>query len=165
MGYRAAAGRVSTPQAAGHTLVIMPVALNAAVIDILDRPNPAVLGTINPDGSPQTSVVWVGRDGADLLISTADGRRKVRNVSRDPRVSLCVYDQADPEQYVEVRGLAAVTEDAGLAAGRRARRAVRGAGRGPGIPAAAAGGGPRGDSYHAGPAGRIGGRLMRGLLN
>ncbi len=113
MGYRAAAGRVSTPQAAGHTLVIMPVALNAAVIDILDRPNPAVLGTINPDGSPQTSVVWVGRDGADLLISTADGRRKVRNVSRDPRVSLCVYDQADPEQYVEVRGLAAVTEDAG----------------------------------------------------
>ncbi len=91
----------------------MPVALNEAVRAILDRPNPAVLGTINPDGSPQTSVVWVGRDGGDLLISTADGRRKVRNIARDPRVSLCAYDQADPEQYVEVRGLAAVSEDAG----------------------------------------------------
>ncbi len=91
----------------------MPVVLSEAAIEILDRPNPAVLGTINPDGSPQTSVVWVGRDGADLLISTADGRRKVRNVNRDPRVSLCAYDQDDPEQYVEVRGLAAVTGDVG----------------------------------------------------
>ena len=97
----------------GHTLVIMPVVLKEAAIEILDRPNPAVLGTVNPDGSPQTSVVWVGRDGADLVVSTADGRRKVRNIARDPRVSLCVYDQHDPEQYVEVRGLATVAEDPG----------------------------------------------------
>jgi PPOX class probable F420-dependent enzyme len=97
----------------GHTLVIMPVVLKEAAIEILDRPNPAVLGTINPDGSPQTSVVWVGRDGADLVVSTADGRRKARNIARDPRVSLCVYDQDDPEQYVEVRGLATVAEDPG----------------------------------------------------
>jgi PPOX class probable F420-dependent enzyme len=69
----------------------MAVTLSGAALEILDRPNPAVLGTINSDGSPQTSVVWVGRDGTDLLISTADGRRKVRNVARDPRVSLCVY--------------------------------------------------------------------------
>lgn len=91
----------------------MPVVLKEAAIEILDRPNPAVLGTVNPDGSPQTSVVWVGRDGADLVVSTADGRRKVRNIARDPRVSLCVYDQHDPEQYVEVRGLATVAEDPG----------------------------------------------------
>lgn len=91
----------------------MSAVLNDAVIEILDRPNPAVLGTINPDGSPQTSVVWVGRDGGDLLISTADGRRKVRNIARDPRVSLCAYDKDDPEQYVEVRGLAAVSADTG----------------------------------------------------
>jgi PPOX class probable F420-dependent enzyme len=87
--------------------------LNAAVRKLLDEPNPAVLGTVNPDGSPQTSVVWVGRDGDDLLISTAAGRRKERNIRRDPRVSLSVYDQADPELYAEVRGLAAVTEDIG----------------------------------------------------
>jgi PPOX class probable F420-dependent enzyme len=80
---------------------------------LFDEPFPAVLATINPDGSPQTSVVWVGRDGDDLLISTAAGRRKDRNIRRDPRVSLTVYDQADPQVYAEVRGVATVTEDIG----------------------------------------------------
>ncbi|MFJ5730870.1 pyridoxamine 5'-phosphate oxidase family protein [Streptomyces paradoxus] len=47
--------------------------------------NPAVLATVNPDGSPQTSVVWVARDGDDLLLSSAAGRRKVTNVERDAR--------------------------------------------------------------------------------
>lgn len=91
----------------------MRISLSDAVRKLLDEPNPAVLATINPDGSPQTSVVWVGRDGGDLVISTAAGRRKERNMRRDPRVSLSVYDQADPEQYAEIRGLAEVTEDAG----------------------------------------------------
>ena len=91
----------------------MPAVLNDAARQLLDRPNPAILGTINPDGSPQTSVVWVGRDGGNLLVSTAAGRRKVLNVAREPRVSLCAYEMADPEQYVEVRGLAAVSEDIG----------------------------------------------------
>jgi PPOX class probable F420-dependent enzyme len=91
----------------------MPVSLNDAVRKLLDDPNPAVLATINPDGSPQTSVIWVGLDGDDVVISSAAGRRKDRNIRRDPRVSLSVYDQADPEQYAEIRGTATVTEDAG----------------------------------------------------
>ncbi len=89
--------------------------LSDAVRKLLDDPNPAVLATINADGSPQTSVVWVGRDGDDLLISSAAGRRKERNMQRDPRVSLSVYDQADPDQYAEIRGRASVTEDVGRA--------------------------------------------------
>ncbi|GAA0664958.1 PPOX class F420-dependent oxidoreductase [Kitasatospora atroaurantiaca] len=93
----------------------MSVSLSETVRKILDSPNPAVLGTINPDGSPQTSVVWVGLDGDDLLISTAAGRRKEQNVRREPRVSLSVYDTEDPLRYVEVRGSAAVTEDVGRA--------------------------------------------------
>ncbi|MBO2445695.1 PPOX class F420-dependent oxidoreductase [Actinomadura barringtoniae] len=68
---------------------------------------------MNPDGSPQTSVVWVARDGDDVLISSQAGRRKVRNLERDPRASLSVFDSYDPERYVEVRGTATVTEDAG----------------------------------------------------
>ena len=91
----------------------MTASLSDAARKIIDRPNPAVLATINPDGSPQTSVVWVRRDGTDLLISSAAGRRKDKNIARDPRVSLTVYDQADPLQYVEVRGLATVSEDTG----------------------------------------------------
>ncbi|GAA3048751.1 PPOX class F420-dependent oxidoreductase [Kitasatospora albolonga] len=75
----------------------------------------AVLATVNPDGAPQTSVVWVGRDGDDLLISSTAGLRKVRNLERDPRASVIVYDPADPLRYVELRGRATVTEDAGRA--------------------------------------------------
>ena len=91
----------------------MTATLSAAARKIIDAPNPAVLATVSPDGSPQTSVVWVRRDGNDLLVSSAAGRRKDRNLARDPRVSMTVYDQADPLQYVEVRGLASISEDAG----------------------------------------------------
>ncbi|MFC0601280.1 PPOX class F420-dependent oxidoreductase [Streptomyces palmae] len=80
---------------------------------LLDAPTPAVLATINPDGSPQSSVVWVGLDGDDLLISTSQGRRKERNLLRDPRASLTLYDPANPNRYAEVRGEATVTEDIG----------------------------------------------------
>jgi PPOX class probable F420-dependent enzyme len=91
----------------------MTASLSDAARKIIDAPNPAVLATINPDGSPQTSVVWVRRDGNDLLVSSAAGRRKDKNLARDPRVSLTVYDQADPLQYVEVRGLASISQDEG----------------------------------------------------
>jgi len=87
--------------------------LNDAVRKLLDDPNPAVLATVNPDGSPQTSVVWVARDGNDLLVSTAAGRRKETNLRRDPRVSVTVYDRRDPLQYAEIRGVATVAEDPG----------------------------------------------------
>lgn len=91
----------------------MTAELNDNVRRLLDEPNPAVLATLNPDGSPQTSVVWVTRNGNDLLLSSAAGRRKERNMRRDPRVSLTVADRRDPQLYAEIRGVAAITEDAG----------------------------------------------------
>lgn len=93
----------------------MTITLNSSVRALLDDVNPVVLGTVHPDGSPQTSVVWVARDGDELLVSTQDGRRKVRNIEADPRVSLIVYDREDPLVYAEIRGTATVTEDAGRA--------------------------------------------------
>ena len=89
------------------------VLMNDAVRRILDDPNPAVLATINPDGSPQTSVMWVGRDGGDLLFSTVEGRVKHRNMLRDPRVSVTVWDSADPEISVDLRGRVSMTPDPG----------------------------------------------------
>ena len=106
------------------------VLMNDAVRRILDDPNPAVLATINPDGSPQTSVVWVARDGGDLLVSSAAGRRKERNLRRDPRVSLTVYDPADPQRYVEIRGRATVAEDIGRALAVSLAEAYEGPGAG-----------------------------------
>ncbi|MFI8262322.1 MULTISPECIES: PPOX class F420-dependent oxidoreductase [unclassified Streptomyces] len=91
----------------------MTIVLNDTVRKLLDSPHPAVLTTLNPDGGPQSSVVWVARDGDELLISTEQGRRKQRNIARDARVGLTVFDTANPFVYVEIRGTAAVTEDTG----------------------------------------------------
>jgi PPOX class probable F420-dependent enzyme len=88
--------------------------LSAASRQLLDGRNYAVLATINPDGSPHTSAMWVGRDGDDLLFSTTEGRVKHRNMVRDPRVSVTVIDSADGENYAELRGTVTISPDAGL---------------------------------------------------
>ncbi|GAA3234097.1 pyridoxamine 5'-phosphate oxidase family protein [Dactylosporangium siamense] len=64
----------------------MIVTLSANARALVDGPNIAVLGTLNPDGGPQTSVVWVLRDGDDLLVSTQAGRRKEKNLLTPDRV-------------------------------------------------------------------------------
>jgi PPOX class probable F420-dependent enzyme len=91
----------------------MGIPLSEATLRLIDGKNYAVLATVNPDGSPQTSVMWVGRDGDDLLFSTVEGRVKHRNMLRDPRVSVSVIDAADPENYVELRGVVSMTPDVG----------------------------------------------------
>ncbi len=91
----------------------MAISFNAATLELLDGPNYAVLATINPDGSPHSSAMWVGRDGDDLVFSTVEGRVKHRNMLRDPRVSVSVLDSADPENYVELRGRVTMTPDPG----------------------------------------------------
>lgn len=90
----------------------MGIRLSESAIALIDGRNYAVLAT-DADGSPQTSVMWVGRDGDDLLFSTVEGRRKHRNMTRDPRVSVTVIESADPENYVELRGVASMTPDIG----------------------------------------------------
>ena len=93
----------------------MSISLSEATLALVDGKNYAILATINPDGSPQTSVLWVGRDGNDLLFSTVAGRVKHRNMERDPRVSVTVLDSADPENYVELCGRVSMTPDVGRA--------------------------------------------------
>ena len=83
---------------------------------LLDGRHFAVLATINPDGGPQTSAMWVARDGDDVLFSTVAGRRKHRNLERDPRASVTVIDSEDPYNYVELRGrVTQMEEDIGRA--------------------------------------------------
>jgi PPOX class probable F420-dependent enzyme len=91
----------------------MSVALTDAAKRLLDANTFAILSTINPDGSPQSSVIWIKRDGDDVLFSTILGRRKTRNMQRDPRVSICMYDPAEPYIYVEMRGAVSLTEEGG----------------------------------------------------
>jgi PPOX class probable F420-dependent enzyme len=80
---------------------------------LLDRHEYAVIATIEADGRPQLSVVWVERDGDDLLVSTIEGRRKHANLLRDPRATVLVYPRDAPEAYVEVRGTTEMTTDGG----------------------------------------------------
>jgi PPOX class probable F420-dependent enzyme len=91
----------------------MGIPLSEGTVRLIDGRNYAVLATVNPDGSPQTSVMWVGRDGDDVLFSTVEGRVKHRNMLRDPRVSITVIDWSDPETYVELRGTVSMTPDIG----------------------------------------------------
>jgi PPOX class probable F420-dependent enzyme len=95
----------------------METTFSDATVGLLDGRNYAVLATLNADGSPQTSAMWVLRDGTDLLFSTVEGRLKHRNILRDPRVSVTVHDAADPENYVELRGKASITPDIDLKVG------------------------------------------------
>jgi PPOX class probable F420-dependent enzyme len=78
---------------------------------LLEEPNVATVGTVNPDGSPQLTIVWIDWDGEHVLFNTAAGRVKPRNLERDPRVSVLVADRADPYRWVAVRGLAELTSE------------------------------------------------------
>jgi PPOX class probable F420-dependent enzyme len=73
--------------------------------------NFVTIGTIDPDGKPQLSVVWAKLDGDDVLFSTIKGRRKYANLVRDARASALVYPADDPYSYAEVRGQVTVTDD------------------------------------------------------
>ena len=64
----------------------------------------AHLATLNADGSPQVSPVWVDFDGSHVLVNTALGRVKTRNVERDPRVALSIADPDNPYRYLGIRG-------------------------------------------------------------
>jgi len=73
----------------------------------------ATVATVQPDGSPQLSVVWVKHDGDDLLISTTVGRRKEQNLRRDPRITVMVNPADAPYTYAEVRGTATLSTEGG----------------------------------------------------
>ena len=62
------------------------------------------LATIMPDGSPQVSVVWVDVEGDNILVNTAEGRIKPRNVRRDPRVAISIYNQDEPYKSATIQG-------------------------------------------------------------
>ncbi|MEU7318304.1 PPOX class F420-dependent oxidoreductase [Streptomyces sp. NPDC007083] len=94
----------------------VPVAqqvLSEELKKVLDGKVFVAVATIQPDGSPQVSPVWVKRDGEDLLISTTVDRRKTRNMRRDPRVTVLVHPAEAPYTYAELRGTASLSTEGG----------------------------------------------------
>lgn len=81
--------------------------------DILDKKALAHLATLMPDGRPQSTPVWCDFDGTHVRINSAKGRRKDRNMRRDPRVSLSLCDPDNPFRYLEIRGEVVEITEAG----------------------------------------------------
>jgi PPOX class probable F420-dependent enzyme len=73
-------------------------------IELLGRPSPCFITTLMPDGSPQTTETWVDTDGQHVVINTVETHVKVKNLRRDPRVSVAVCDPANFSSYYAIRG-------------------------------------------------------------
>src|SRR6185436_7047512 len=72
--------------------------------DLFDKKAFASLGTLMPDGKPQVTPVWVDFDGKHILVNSAKGRVKDRNMRRDPRVSMALIDPDNPYRYLQLQG-------------------------------------------------------------
>jgi len=82
--------------------------------DLLKKPAFANLATINADGSPQVTPVWVDFDGTNVIVNTARGRVKARNLAREPRVALSISDPENPYRYLGIQGrVVEMTESGG----------------------------------------------------
>lgn len=64
----------------------------------------ASLATLMNDGSPQNTPIWFNTDGTHILINSAEGRVKDRNMRRNPRVAVVITDPKDPYRYIQIRG-------------------------------------------------------------
>ena len=82
----------------------MADALSPKARALIARPVLASLATLNPAGSPQITPLWVDLDGDDVVFNTAKGRKKARNLERDPRVAVTVVDPDDQYNVVVFRG-------------------------------------------------------------
>ena len=72
---------------------------------LVKGPNFGTISTLQPDGFPITHVMWVDADDEHVLINTEPHRAKYRNIQRDPRVSVTIWNADNPYDYVEVRGV------------------------------------------------------------
>ena len=79
---------------------------DANVQGLFDKPNHAVVSTLNDDGSIHSAVVWVSTEGDNVAINSAEGRKWPTNLERNAQINVTVFDQDNPFEYVEVRGTA-----------------------------------------------------------
>jgi PPOX class probable F420-dependent enzyme len=73
-------------------------------VDLLQKKSFAQLATLMPDGSPQVSPVWVDFDGKHILVNSAKGRVKDKNMRRDPRIGLDLIDPENAYRHLSIRG-------------------------------------------------------------
>jgi PPOX class probable F420-dependent enzyme len=89
----------------------MSTQLTQAARTLISRPVIANVATVDQEGKPQLTPVWIDIDGDDLVFNTAKGRAKQSNLARNPSVAVSVVDPDDPYNVVIVRGTVEATED------------------------------------------------------
>ncbi len=82
--------------------------LTAADVELLRGPHYATVVSMDPDGTPHATVTWIDAEDGHVLVNTAEGRRKARNLRRDPRVAVLV--QADPYRWISITGTVVAAE-------------------------------------------------------
>ena len=82
----------------------MPAPIPEKFLDLFQKRAFASLATLMPDGRPQVTPVWCELDGGKVVINSAQGRQKDKNIRRDPRVALTLIDPDNPYRYLEIRG-------------------------------------------------------------
>ena len=78
--------------------------MDSKVIRLFQDKNLVFIATIMKDGSPQLSPVWANFENEHILVNTAEGRVKHKNVLRDPRVAVSVVSNSDPLDMTTIRG-------------------------------------------------------------
>ncbi|TLX71244.1 MAG: PPOX class F420-dependent oxidoreductase [Thaumarchaeota archaeon] len=78
--------------------------INSEVTTLLEGKNFAFVATLMKDGSPQITPTWIDLEDNIILVNTAEGRVKHKNVSRDPRVAVSIVDEKNPYNMVTIRG-------------------------------------------------------------
>lgn len=74
------------------------------IVKFFEGKNLAFLGTLGKEGYPQVTPTWVDHEDGIILINTAEGRIKQKNVSRDSRVGISIIDQNNPYEMITIRG-------------------------------------------------------------
>ena len=82
----------------------MGAKLTPNAVRLIEGKNFAHLASLMPDGSPHVTPMWVDHEGGLVLMNTAEGRVKLRNIRRDPRVTISIADQNNPYDRVIIRG-------------------------------------------------------------
>ena len=99
------------PRCTGHPYIPGMAVLSENDLALLAEPQLAHVATIEPDGTPHVTPVWVDTDGEHILFNTAKGRAKHRNLLRNPNVAVSVVDKADDYRTLWVKGTAEMIEE------------------------------------------------------
>jgi PPOX class probable F420-dependent enzyme len=83
----------------------MAAVLSTESLALIDRPIIAHLATIDSKGRPQITPLWIDHDGNDILVNTAEGRAKAKNMQRDPNVGISLVDPQNAYAVVSLRGV------------------------------------------------------------